>query len=124
MGVSPASKMKRLEPSTTYPLDYLSPQSQSVRVSKAIEERHEALRKLRQRIKQTCELELEEEQYNELERLVYAISTSKVGKAHLSEIVCEANLQVAGSGNVLSEVWDRDTQNRIAFYKDQVRNTG
>ena len=124
MGVSPASKMKRLEPSSTYPLDYLSPQSQSVRVSKAIEERHEALRKLRQRIKQTCELELEEEQHNELERLVYAISTSKVGKAHLSEIVCEANSQVAGSGDVLSEVWDRDTQNRIAFYKDQVRNTG
>ena len=75
---SPSTKEKRTEPSSNRPFKYLSPNSQTARLSKNVKERHR-MKKCLVKIDEEDEIELKGEQKKEIEKLTALIEEKHQG---------------------------------------------
>ena len=102
---------ERRNPSSNYPIQYLSPQSKSLRLSNCRQLRSRMDKKLKKLYKQT-RIELPQEQSSELCQLIEAIENSNEGKEELSRIVKEGNQYKDGkgrkAGNFVKDIWEKD----------------
>ena len=118
-----AKREQRRNPRSNYPIQFLSPQSKSLRLSNSRQLRSRVDKKLRKLYKQT-RIELPQEQSSELCQLIEAIENSNEGKEELSRIIKEGNQYKDGkgrkAGNFVKDIWEKD---RESFFKDQ-RNNG
>lgn len=117
-----AKREERRNPSSNYPIQYLSPQSKCLRLSNSRQLRSRKDKKLRKLYKQT-RVELPQEQSSEICQLIEAIENSNEGKEELSRIVKEGNqykdAKGRKAGNFVKDIWEKD---RESFFKDQINN--
>ena len=92
-----AKREQRRNPRSNYPIQFLSPQSKSLRLSNSRQLRSRVDKKLRKLYKQT-RIELPQEQSSELCQLIEAIENSNEGKEELSRIIKEGNQYKDGKG--------------------------
>ena len=119
VGYSPRRKVKRQQPSSNYPLKYMSPASLKKRKSNTQQERNKdkrALAKYRH-----MELTLDDEQNDELVDIMAKVET--VGKDTLEEIFTEAETSACGAANTLRCIWEHDKRNTKDIILDQQRNS-
>lgn len=117
-----SKREERRNPCSNYPIQYLSPQSKSIRLGNTRQLRSRMAKKVRKLYRQT-RVELPQEQSSELCQLVEAIEKSSEGKEELAKITKEGNQFKDGkggkAGNFVKEIWDKD---RESFFKDQRKN--
>ena len=116
-GYSPRRKIKRQQPSSNYPLKYLSPTSLKKRKSNTQQERNKdkkALAKYRH-----LEVTLDDNQSDELVEIMDKIET--VGKETLEEILLEA--ESSGVGSSIRGIWKDDKRNTKDIKIDQQQNS-
>lgn len=120
VGYSPRRKVKRQQPSSNYPLKFMSPASHKKRKSNTQQERNKdkrALAKYRH-----MEVTLDDEQNDELVDIMEKVET--VGKDTLEEIFSEAETSTYGAGNTLRRIWKDDKRNTNKdIILDQQRNS-
>lgn len=120
--LDPTKREERRNPSSNYPIQYLSPQSKSLRLGNSRQLRSRMDKKLRKLYKQT-RVELPQEQSSELCQLIEAIENSNEGKEELARIVKEGNQYKDGkgrkAGNFVKDIWEKD---RESFFKNQRDN--
>ncbi|KAL9953963.1 hypothetical protein ACROYT_G041447 [Oculina patagonica] len=92
-----AKREERRNPSSNYPIKYLSPQSKSLRLGNNRQVRSRMAKKIKKLYKQT-RMELPQEQSSELCQLVEAIEKSNEGREELSNIFKEGNEFKDGKG--------------------------
>ena len=115
--VSSSGKVKRQQPSSTCPLKYMSPTSQKRRKENSQRERDKHRAKL-QKYSHT-EITLDDEQHDELTKLVEAIDEQ--GGKELETILQDAECH--GVGNAVCEIWEIDKQRmKEQFSQDQETN--
>ena len=118
-----SKRHKRQQPSSNYPMKYLSPKSKTKRYSNARLQRHRLEKHVKKLYKRT-KVELPQEQSSELCQLIESIESSDLGKKELAKIYNEGNQFIGDkgqkAGDCLKEVWRKD---RESFFKDQ-RNNG
>lgn len=113
------ARLRRQSIHSTVPMDYLSPASRSKRIDNMRTE----IEILRQKVRphnQTTSMDLEDEQNEEMIRLVQYISDSDVGLSELEKIYQEADEAGDGKGIVLKNTWENDV---AMFYSDQHQNS-
>ena len=117
MGYSPHRKVKRQQPSSNYPLKYMSLASLKRRKSNTQQERNKnrkALAKYRH-----MEVTLDDDQSDELVEIMDKIE--EVGKTTLDEIYLEA--ESSGVGSSIRGIWEEDKRNMKNLKKDQEQNS-
>ena len=117
MSYSPRRKIKRQQPSSNYPLKYMSPAILKKRKGNTQQERNKykkALAKYRH-----MEVTLDDEQSNEMVEIMDKIDT--VGKKTLEEIFMEA--ESSGVGGSVRGIWEDDKRNMKDLKTDQERNS-
>ena len=113
------ARLRRQSIHSTVPMDYLSPASRSKRIDNMRTE----IEILRQKVRphnQTTSMDLEDEQNEEMIRLVQYISDSDVGLSEQEKIYQEADEAGDGKGIVLKNTWENDV---AMFYSDQHQNS-
>ena len=114
-----AKREQGRNPRSNYPIQFLSPQSKSLRLSNSRQFRSRVDKKLRKLYKQT-RIESPQEQSSELCQLIEAIENSNEGKEELSRIIKEGNQYKDGrgrkTGNLVKDIWEKD---RESFFRDQ-----
>lgn len=114
---------ERRNPSSNYPLKYLSPKSKAARSGNSRQQRSRFKKQVRKLYKRT-RVELPQEQSSELCKLMEAIESSDEGKMELQNIYKEGNQyknnKGGKAGNFLKDIWQKDHE---SFFKDQ-RNNG
>ena len=116
-GYSPRRKIKRQQPSSNYPLKFMSPASRKKRKSNTQQERNKDKRALAKY--QHMEITLDDEQNDELVDIMEKVEN--VGKDTLEEIFLEAD--TCGAGNTLRQIWEDDKRNTKDIILDQQRNS-
>lgn len=116
-GYSPRRKVKRQQPSSNYPLKYMSPASVKKRKSNTQQERNKDKRALAKY--QHMEITLDDEQNDELVDIMKKVES--VGKDALEEIFSEAE---TSTGDTLRHIWEGDKRsNTTDIILDQERNS-
>lgn len=117
-----SKRHERKQPSSNYPIKYLSPKSKTSRYSNSRRQRHRLEKHVKKLYKRT-KVELPQEQSAELCQLIESIETSDLGKKELAKIYNEGNQYIGDkgqkAGDCLKEVWIKD---RESFFKDQRSN--
>ena len=118
-----AAKARRQDPSSHFPLKYLSLTSKTKRTRNTRQQRSR-LKKQALRFYKTTKIELPGQQSKELCQLIEAIESSEVGKKELDKITADGN-KIEGKGGLkaggcISQIWQKDQE---SFCKDQ-RNNG
>ena len=114
---SPRRKIKRQQPSSNYPLKYMSPASLKKRKSNTQQERNKdkkALAKYRH-----MEVTLDDDQNDEMVEIMDKIDT--IGEKTLEEIFMEA--ESSGIGSSVRGIWEDDKRNMKDLKTDQKRNS-
>lgn len=115
--VSSPDKVKRQQPSSNCPLKYMSPSSQKKRKENTQRERAKDRSRL-QKYSHT-ELTLDDEQHDELSKLIDAIDEN--GGKEIEEIMQDADSH--GVGDCVREIWQMDKQRvKDEFNRDQQKN--
>ena len=120
--VDEATKARRQEPSSHFPLKYLSPNSKTKRARNTRQQRSRLKKQVLRFYKRT-KIELPGQQSKELCKLIEAIESSEIGQKELNKITADGN-KIEGkgglkAGNCISQVWQKD---RESFFKDQQNN--
>ena len=111
---SPAKKAERQKSTSHFPLKYLSPTSQKKRRENSLRDQNKTLKHL-QKYSHT-ELTLDDEQHNEISKLVTAIN-EKVS-TELEALLVDIDTDEIGSS--IREIWEVDTKRaKEDFKKDQ-----
>ena len=113
-GYSPHCKVKRQQPSSNYPLKYMSPASLKRRKSNTQQERNKNSISYRH-----MEVTLDDDQSDELVEIMDKIE--EVGKTTLDEIFLEA--ESSGVGSSIRGIWEEDKWNMKNLKKDQEQNS-
>lgn len=117
-----SKRHERQQPSSNYPMKYLSPKSKTARYANSRLQRHRLEKHVKKLYKRT-KVELPQEQSTELCQLIESIETSDLGKKELAKIYNEGNQYISDkgqkAGDCLKEVWRKD---RESFFKDQRSN--
>lgn len=114
---SPRRKIKRQQPSSNYPLKYMSPASLKMRKRNTQHERNKdrkALEKYRH-----MEVTLDDDQSDQMVEIMDKVDT--VGKKTLEEIFMEA--ESCGVGSSVRGIWEDDKRNVKDLKTDQERNS-
>ena len=110
--------------SSTFPFDYLSPASKKTKLT-LVRKENKKLKIMNSRLRghndNFC-LELNNEQSNEMSKLVHEISSSKTGQSELENIFNEAEEFGEESSEILRGIWENDTSDIALFDKDQHSN--
>ena len=115
--VSSPDKVKRQQRSSNCPLKYMSPSSQKKRKENTQRERAKDRSRL-QKYSHT-ELTLDDEQHDELSKLIDAIDEN--GGKEIEEIMQDADSH--GVGDCVREIWQMDKQRvKDEFNRDQQKN--
>ena len=112
---SPGHKEKWVDSSSCRPFKYLSPASQTERISRNRTDR----KKLRKALMkyEGLNVNIDSEQDAELQQLVATIDDK--GQGELENIFTEAG----ECGDELRSIWEKDVASRKQFFQDQVRNS-
>ena len=112
---SPGHKEKWMGTSSCRPFKYLSPASQTERISRNRSDR----KKLRKALLkyEDLEVEVDAEQDSELQQLVATIEDN--GQSELEKIFAEAG----ECGDELRSIWEKDVTSRREFFQDQMKNS-
>ena len=117
-----SKRHERQQPSSNYPIKYLSPKSKTARYANSRLQRHRLEKHVKKLYKRT-KVELPQAQSTELCQLMKCIETSDFGKKELARIYSEGNQYISDkgqkAGDFLKEVWRKD---RESFLKDQRSN--
>ena len=117
-----SKRHERQQPSSNYPMKFLSPKSKTARYANSRLQRHRLEKHVKKLYKRT-KIELPQEQSTELCQLIETIESSDAGKKELANIFNEGNQYTSDkgmkAGECLKEVWRKD---RESFFKDQRRN--
>ena len=117
-----SKRQERKQPSSNYPMKYLSPKSKTARYANSRLQRHRLEKHVKRLYKRT-KVELPQEQSAELCQLIESIESSDEGKKELAKIFKEGNQLKSAkgqkAGDCLKEVWRKD---RESFFKDQRSN--
>lgn len=117
-----SKRHERQQPSSNYPVKYLSPKSKTARYANSRLQRHRLEKHVKKMYKRT-KVELPQEQSAELCKLIESIESSDSGKKELAKIYNEGNQYTSSkgqkAGDCLKEVWRKD---RESFFKDQQSN--
>lgn len=120
--IDSSKREERQQPSSNYPVKYLSPKSKTTRYANSTLQRHRLEKHVKKLYKRT-KVELPQEQSAELCKLIESIEGSDAGKKELAKICNEGNQYKSGkghkAGDCLKEVWRKD---RESFFKDQRSN--
>ena len=120
--VSTPEKIARTLPSSHFPMTYLSPASQKVRIRWLQTER----KNLAQKIKKYdhFSVSLGGEQSADLSNIVSIINNDQCIRSELDEILLEADTHKEGHGSVLQDIWDADSveTDEESFHVDQKKN--
>ena len=112
---SPGHKEKWMGTSSCRPFKYLSPASQTERISRKRSD-HKKLRKALLKY-EDLEVEVDAEQDSELQQLVATIDDN--GQSELEKIFAEAG----ECGEELRSIWEKDVTLRSEFFQDQMKNS-
>ena len=120
--IDSSKRHERKQPSSNYPMKYLTPKSKTARYANSRLQRHRLEKHVKKLYKRT-KVELPQGQSAELCQLIESIESSDEGKKELTKIFNEGN-QLKSSkgykaGDFLKEVWRKD---RESFFKDQRSN--
>ena len=115
MSYSPRRKIKQQQPSSNYPLKYMSPASLKKRKGNTQQERNKDKKALANY--RHMEVTLDDEQSNEMVEIMDKIDT--VGKKTLEEIFMEA--ESSGVGSSVRGIWEDDKRNMKDLKTDQER---
>jgi len=117
-----SKRHERQQPSSNYPMKYLSPKSKTARYANSRLQRHRLEKHVKKLYKRT-KGEVPQEQSAELCQLIESIETSDLGKKELAKIYNEGNQYISDkgqkAGDCPQEVWRKD---RESFFKDQRSN--
>ena len=117
-----SKRHEQQQPSSNYPVNYLSPKSKSAHYANSRLQRYRLEKHIKKLYRRT-KVELPQEQSGELCKLVESIEGSDVGKKELAKIYNESNQYTSAkggkAGDCLKEVWRKD---RESFFKDQHSN--
>ena len=111
---SPSSRAKWQLPSSTKPLQYLSPLSLRLRQRQSRLDRKAMMKSLHKYEK--YDVSLNDDQHSEMFDLVSSISD--IGKEELEKVMSEADAK----GEVLRNIWKMDVEERLQYFKDQKKN--
>ena len=92
-----SKRHERQQPSSNYPVNYLSPKSKSARYANSRLQRHRLEKHIKKLYRRT-KVELPQEQSAELCKLVESIEGSDVGKKELAKIYNEGNQYTSAKG--------------------------
>ena len=115
---SPRRKLKRQQPSSNYPLKYMSPASLKKRKSNTQQERNKDKKALAKY--GHLEVTLDDDQSDEMMEIMDKIDT--VEKQTLEDIFSEAESASSGVGNSVRGIWQDDKRNMKDLMLDQGRN--
>lgn len=107
-------KCLRTTVESKYPLKYLSPASQAVRMSRVCKDRSKMAAKLAK--VEHFDVDVNDKQHTELLELVRSINTS--GNEAIEELCSEGD-HVLGENNPLRDVWYQDVVERFEYERDQ-----
>lgn len=111
-------RLQRQQASSKVRLSVLSPESQKARQDNVRRERKNFRRVAERMIKRTS-FTVNEQQNNELVKLIECLESSKEGQEGLKKVFEEAENHKPGTGKVLSEMWQMEKED---FFKDQRKN--
>ena len=121
--VPQAQKAFRTSTGSNYPVFWLSPSSQKVRVRRLMRERKALLERIE---KYACtRITLDDEQDKEVRTLTSTIDSNDALRGELDEIFMEADNHQEGHGAMLQDIWEADVANRDMkdFKNDQEKNS-
>ena len=110
---------ERQQTSSKYPFKLLSPTSQRQRMANLRKENKKLKRQVKLHRKRT-RVNVSNEQNSELIKLIQEIENSEAGIKELESVVQDANNENQGQGDILKEVWLKDSKE--AFFRDQRKN--
>ena len=121
--VPEAQKALRTSTESNYPVSWLSPSSQKVRVRRLMRERKALLERIE---KYDCtRITLDDEQDKEVRTITSTIDNNDVLREQLDDIFMEADKHQEGHGAMLQDIWEADVATRDLndFKDDQERNS-
>lgn len=120
--VSTPEKIARTLPSSHFPMTYLSPASQKVRIRRLQTERKNLAKKIKKY--DHFSVSLGSEQTADLSNIVSIINNDQCIRSELDEILLEADTHKEGHGSVLQDIWDADSveTDEESFHVDQKKN--
>ena len=110
---------ERQQTSSKYPFKLLSPTSQRQRMANLRKENKKLKRQAKLHRKRT-RVNVSNGQNSELIKLIQEIENSEEGIKELESVVQDANNENQGQGDILKEVWLKDSKE--AFFRDQREN--
>ena len=120
--VTPEQRQQRINPSSKYRIDLLSPRSQRKRVkkmSRKITSSAKRIKKLERRTKK-YRMELADEQNKEMCDITGIINSKY--EHEVENLIMDASKTSKETSTVLREIWDNDTKDREDFFHDQMNN--
>ena len=124
LALSTPEKIARTLPSSRFPITYLSPASQKVRVRRLQAERKNLAQKLKKY--DHLAVSLCSEQTAELCNVVNIINEDQSIRSELDEILMEADKHKEGHGSILQDIWEADSTedgDLKLFVEDQRKNS-